>query len=95
MHRQGMNDFLQWLNDAQTKNDEDGIVCPKVELVLIDHSTGYGLFAKEDAKQNEILIKVCLFLLISHIFYFQIPHRFLITAFFVANIPEYAQIIQQ
>jgi hypothetical protein len=59
MHRQGMNEFHQWIKEKIVDNSNgDGISCPKVEIALIDESMGYGLFAKEDIRQNETIIKV-------------------------------------
>lgn len=94
MHRQGMGEFQEWLK-KQIANGNDGISFPKIELKSFDESMGYGLFATEDIRQNEILIKVMrLIFYYIEMFIAQIPAKFMITAQFVADIPEYANILK-
>ncbi|KAL7078590.1 hypothetical protein ACQ4LE_002045 [Meloidogyne hapla] len=70
-----MNNFSKWL-------ESDGnILFSNVDIRLIDNSVGFGLFAKENVRMNEVLIKI--------------PEKFIITAHFVSNIKEYADILKR
>ncbi|CAK5062269.1 unnamed protein product [Meloidogyne enterolobii] len=70
-----MNDFIKWL-------ESDGnILFSNVDICLIDKSVGYGLFAKENVRLNEVLIKI--------------PEKYIITADFVSNIKEYSDILNR
>uniref|UniRef100_A0A914IA68 SET domain-containing protein n=1 Tax=Globodera rostochiensis TaxID=31243 RepID=A0A914IA68_GLORO len=77
-----MANFERWLHTQQQRGDGQ-LLWPKVELrrPVDDESMGYGLFAREDIRLNEIAIKV--------------PERTMLTAGMVADIPEYAYIMER
>uniref|UniRef100_A0A914KLV4 SET domain-containing protein n=1 Tax=Meloidogyne incognita TaxID=6306 RepID=A0A914KLV4_MELIC len=70
------------MNDFIKWLESDGnILFSNVDICLIDKSVGYGLFTKENVRLNEVLIKI--------------PEKYIITADFVSNIKEYADILNR
>jgi hypothetical protein len=55
MQRTGMSEFLRWFQEHI--GHEEGAFS-KVEVAKIDESTGYGLFAKQNIRVNDVLLKV-------------------------------------